>query len=116
MGIIIKIVIVKIFILVLNFLFEVILLMYMKIIKIPPIIIRNVIIGNHDELNVLFIIVIESKVCNRSVVVIDIGVFSIVDITDNTIMVFIILVLISVCSLVKILILGIKDVFSKLMF
>jgi len=87
---------------ILNFSFDVILVIYMIIIIIPPIIIRNVISVYHDVEHVLFINIDIIIVCETSNIPIGIGDLIIGNIDDIIIIIFIIIVFISVISLIKI--------------
>lgn len=68
----------------------------------PPIIIKNVVIGNHDEFVILFIIIIIIIVWVKSDIPIDIGFFMIRFIVEIIIDIFIKKNLISVSILLKI--------------
>lgn len=99
----IKIIIVNVMLIfILNFSFDAILLIYVNKISSPPIIIKNVIIGNHEELVDLFINMIIIVVWISNEIPIDIGFFNIKLIIDVIIVIFIIINFISVSILFKI--------------
>lgn len=85
-----------------NFSLDAILLIYMNNTIIPPIIIKNVIMGNQAVVIILFIKRVVYIVCINRIVPIDIGVFIIGSIIDKIIISFRVKNLISVNSLFKI--------------
>ena len=103
-------IVIEIFSLGLNFSLDAILLIYINRISIPPINIRNEIIGIHDDTVILDIKIVDIIVWIRSIIPKVIGVFIMKMIVEFNIIIFNIIDFISANILYKILVLGIKDV------
>lgn len=96
------IIVIEMLMFILNFSFDAILHIYANKIINPPTIIKNVIIGNHEEFVILFMIIMMIIVCIKSDIPNDIGFFIIRFIVEIIIVIFIIVNLISVSILLKI--------------